>query len=190
MRIRIYKHFSCEEFFTAGKSTVDQPSVIDRPSKLFSLENHVLRTTTIIFTFIFFVNLIKLNIPLPDSSYNLVPIVYGGANYSVFAPPGSYIDALDYDSPKELVDHLKTLMQNPREYAKYFRWKKYYKINKSSRRAACNLCEFLHKRSAAEPRRYFSLSDWYSRDKCPLQSYLNNEKYATGAILKESRLNT
>ncbi|XP_031847170.1 alpha-(1,3)-fucosyltransferase C [Nomia melanderi] len=122
--------------------------------------------------------------------YNIVPIVYGGANYSVFAPPGSYINALDYDSPRELAGYLKTLMKNPREYAKYFRWKKYYRINKSSRSAACNLCEFLHKRSAAEPRWYSPLTDWYSRGKCPLQSHLNDENYATGAISKERRLNT
>lgn len=133
---------------------------------------------------------IKLDVPLADSSYNVVPIVYGGANYNIFAPPGSYINALDYDSPKELADHLKTLMKNPQEYAKYFRWKRYYKINKSSRSAACNLCEFLHKRSTAEPSWYSPLSNWYSWGKCPMQFYLNNQKYATGAILKERRLNT
>lgn len=127
---------------------------------------------------------------MADSSYDVVPIVYGGANYSVLAPPGSYINALDYDSPKELADHLKALMKNPREYAKYFRWKRYYKINKGSRRAACNLCEFLHKRSTAEPRRYSPLTDWYSRGKCPLQRYLDYEDYVTGAILKELRLST
>ncbi|XP_076658267.1 alpha-(1,3)-fucosyltransferase C isoform X2 [Halictus rubicundus] len=115
--------------------------------------------------------------------YDLVPIVYGGANYSVFAPPGSYIDALDFDSPEELAKYLKALMKNRHEYAKYFEWKKYYRIGESSRRAACNLCEFLHKQPGPS-RTYKFLSLWYSWLKCPLQKLMATEKYATGAMLK------
>lgn len=121
----------------------------------------------------------KLYNPL---SYDLVPIVYGGANYSVFAPPGSYIDALDFDSPEELAKYLKALMKNSREYAKYFEWKKHYRVDKSAHRAACNLCEFLHKQSG--PRYYKFLSLWYSWYKCPLQELMGAEKYLTGNMLK------
>ncbi|XP_033341191.2 alpha-(1,3)-fucosyltransferase C isoform X2 [Megalopta genalis] len=121
----------------------------------------------------------KLYNPL---SYDLVPIVYGGANYSVFAPPGSYIDALDFDSPKELAKYLKALMKNRREYAKYFEWKKHYRVDRSSRRAACNLCEFLHEQ--LEPRSYKFLSQWYSLYKCPLQEVMGAATYLTGGMLK------
>jgi alpha-1,3-fucosyltransferase len=31
---------------------------------------------------------------------DIVPIVYGGADYSPYAPPSSYIDAGDFKSPK------------------------------------------------------------------------------------------
>ncbi|XP_053987777.1 alpha-(1,3)-fucosyltransferase C-like [Hylaeus volcanicus] len=115
-------------------------------------------------------------------SYNVVPIVYGGANYSIFAPPRSYINALDFDSPEDLAEYLKWLIENPSEYRKHLEWKKYYKIDTSNRHAACNLCEFLHEER--EPRQYTVLSDWYSRSKCPLQTLLQYERYITGAILR------
>ncbi|KZC12838.1 Alpha-(1,3)-fucosyltransferase C [Dufourea novaeangliae] len=115
-------------------------------------------------------------------SYNIVPIVYGGANYSLFAPPRSYINVLDFDTPKKLAEYLTWLMNNPREYARYFEWKRYYRINKSSRHAACGLCEFL--RREMEPRWHNALSGWYSSGKCPMHSFLRNKMFVTGAILK------
>ncbi|XP_076245529.1 alpha-(1,3)-fucosyltransferase C isoform X2 [Calliopsis andreniformis] len=121
----------------------------------------------------------KLYNPL---SYNVVPIVYGGANYSIFAPPGSYIDALDYDTPEELAKYLNWLMDHPRMYKKYFEWKKYYRIDKSTQRAACNLCEFLHEKR--EPQIYEKLSDWYSKSKCPLQRFLYHVPFLMGSALK------
>lgn len=115
--------------------------------------------------------------------YNVIPIVYGGANYSLFAPPRSYIDAFDFDSSKDLAEYLKRLIKDPREYNKYFAWKRYYKIDGGIQRAACNLCEFLHKRK--EPRMYNSLSNWYSQQKCPLQEFLRYHSYLTGSVLKD-----
>ncbi|XP_017758009.1 PREDICTED: alpha-(1,3)-fucosyltransferase C-like [Eufriesea mexicana] len=115
--------------------------------------------------------------------YNVVPIVYGGANYSLFAPPRSYIDALDFDTPRDLAEYLKKLMQNPRAYGEYFAWKRYYKIDNSVRHVSCNLCEFLHRQR--EPRMQNSLSDWYSRSKCPLQEFLRYHDYLQRSILKD-----
>ncbi|KOC68244.1 Alpha-(1,3)-fucosyltransferase C [Habropoda laboriosa] len=53
--------------------------------------------------------------------YNVVPIVFGGANYNRFAPPGSYIHVLDYETPKHLAEYLKRLMKNPGAYI--YRWR-------------------------------------------------------------------
>ncbi|XP_076280335.1 alpha-(1,3)-fucosyltransferase C isoform X2 [Lasioglossum baleicum] len=114
--------------------------------------------------------------------YDVVPVVYGGANYSIFTPPGSYIDALDFDSPEELAKYLKALMENRDEYAKYFEWKKYYGVWRGTQRAVCNLCELLHKQPRPQ-RTYKFLSHWYSRFKCPLQKLMATEKYVTGAML-------
>ena len=61
-----------------------------------------------------------------------VPIVMGGAHYSQYAPPHSYIKALDYKSPKELADYLIQLERNRKLYAHYFEWRKYFKVDSRS----------------------------------------------------------
>ena len=61
--------------------------------------------------------------------YNVVPIVRGLANYSEIAPPHSFINAMDYSSPKELVDYLLVLDANDTLYNEYFNWKKDYVVH-------------------------------------------------------------
>merc|ERR1711894_870320 len=36
----------------------------------------------------------------------IVPVVFGGADYSSIAPTHSYIDVKDFDTPKDLADYL------------------------------------------------------------------------------------
>ncbi|XP_033362947.1 alpha-(1,3)-fucosyltransferase C-like [Bombus vosnesenskii] len=115
--------------------------------------------------------------------YNVVPIVYGGANYSRYAPPRSYIDVFDFDTPKSLAEYLKELIKNPRKYSEYFAWKTYYKIEDGVQQGVCNLCEFLHKQK--QPRTQTFLSDWFSRSKCHLQEFLRDRSYLTGSIFKD-----
>lgn len=78
---------------------------------------------------------------------NMIPVVYGGANYTKFAPPKSYINANDFKNVKELADYLKFLIDNPREYIKYFWWKKHYKYSAVEGRL-CGLCVKLHHRAS------------------------------------------
>ncbi|XP_017491170.1 PREDICTED: alpha-(1,3)-fucosyltransferase C-like [Rhagoletis zephyria] len=59
---------------------------------------------------------------------HIVPVVYGGANYSKFAPPLSYIDVQDFKNVSELAAYLIYLDKNPLEYAKYFWWRRHYTI--------------------------------------------------------------
>ena len=59
---------------------------------------------------------------------NVVPIVYGGVNYSAVFPPKSYINIEDFDTPLQLSKFLKYLADNPKEYGKYFQWKETYFI--------------------------------------------------------------
>ncbi|OWR48689.1 hypothetical protein KGM_213772 [Danaus plexippus plexippus] len=49
-----------------------------------------------------------------------VPIVYGGANYSRFLPPGSYIDAVKL-SGGEVVSLIEQAIRSPEIYQNYFR---------------------------------------------------------------------
>ncbi|XP_018353589.1 PREDICTED: alpha-(1,3)-fucosyltransferase C-like isoform X2 [Trachymyrmex septentrionalis] len=111
--------------------------------------------------------------------HNVVPVVYGSANYSQFAPPNSYVNALDFESPKELAAYLKYLSQDLQRYQSFLQWKKYYRVRGGTKRAVCTLCEMLHKQK--KPKLYSDLSDWYAKDKCTIQTFLKNDtyKYAT-----------
>ncbi|KAB0799685.1 hypothetical protein PPYR_07565 [Photinus pyralis] len=73
---------------------------------------------------------------------NVVPIVYGGGDYNLSAPPHSVIDVSNFHSVEELVEYLSHLDRNVTEYLKYFEWKKNYKVVKQDR--ACDICKKLH----------------------------------------------
>ena len=80
---------------------------------------------------------------------NAVPIVLGGSNYSdpQLAIPGSFISALDFKTPKDLVEYIKKVDSNDTLYNSYFNWKKYFKIFQEKQwgcsYAMCNLCDHL-----------------------------------------------
>lgn len=61
----------------------------------------------------------------------------GGADYTEHAPPQSYINVLDYESPKDLADYLIHLANNREEYEAYFWWKV---VNKNGN---CKIKNFL-----------------------------------------------
>lgn len=77
----------------------------------------------------------------------VVPVVYGGADYSRIAPVHSYIDALRY-SPQQLAEYLVKLDHNETLYHEYFWWKDHYTVEagveQMARRAFCDLCKKLH----------------------------------------------
>jgi len=60
----------------------------------------------------------------------IVPVVLGGANYSDpnLAIPGSFIDASQFKSVKDLAKYLDYLDKNDTAYNEYFAWKQKYKI--------------------------------------------------------------
>ena len=59
---------------------------------------------------------------------NMVPVTFGWVDYSLYGPPGSYINALDYDSVEDLANYLLYLDKNDDEYLKYFEWKGKYEV--------------------------------------------------------------
>lgn len=77
-------------------------------------------------------------------SENIVPIVYGGADYSAYAPPRSFIHVGDFKSPKALADYLRLLDENDGLYLQYFDWKKEYQVVDQPLRGWCDLCAKLH----------------------------------------------
>lgn len=101
--------------------------------------------------------------------HDIVPIVYGGADYSQHAPPHSYIDARQF-KPKELAAYLKLLDANDTLYKEYFWWKDHYRVEYSvedmTRHAFCDLCRKLHE-DAADFQSYNQLvSQWGDDNKC------------------------
>ena len=105
----------------------------------------------------------------PLEEYN-IPIVYNGVkNNSNFGPPKSFIDANNFETIEALVDYLKYLIDNPREYIKYFWWKKHYRVKTHNNYlyAFCNLCQKLNDENfMSQKLQYDDMHSWYNEDKC------------------------
>ncbi|CAL8135291.1 unnamed protein product [Orchesella dallaii] len=56
----------------------------------------------------------------------MVPIIWGVGKKEMAAPPGSYIDAMEFDTIEELAEYIKFLDKNPKEYFKFFEWRSVY----------------------------------------------------------------
>ena len=100
---------------------------------------------------------------------DIVPVVFGGADYAHFAPPHSYIDIMQFDTLEEAGEYLIHLMENPDKYQEYFWWKEYYNVlgtnlEKEDRIPPdfpCALCSYLHK--AEEEKVYQDLKWWWEK---------------------------
>lgn len=117
----------------------------------------------------------------------IIPIVYGGANYSHYAPPLSYIDASDFKSPKALADYLKLLNENDDLYLKYFDWKKDYEVVRQPTNGWCQLCEMLNDLHQ-QPNVYIDVADWWFQNNTSCISghdFLNN---SLGVELQKGKL--
>ena len=95
--------------------------------------------------------------------YDTVPIVFGGVDYAQFAPPQSYIDVKDFDSPKQLADYLLFLDRTDELYARYFDWKNRYTVSVVSKQGWCHLCRMAQ--SVDLPAKvYTDLLKWWEHD--------------------------
>ncbi|CAG2106166.1 unnamed protein product [Medioppia subpectinata] len=74
--------------------------------------------------------------------YDIIPIVFGSANYTAILPPNSYIDALQFPTVPTLVDHLMEVSSNEILYKSYFQWKNNFCVN--SIHYLCSLCKHLN----------------------------------------------
>lgn len=77
-------------------------------------------------------------------NHDTIPVVYGGADYSRFLPPGSYIDGR-MQSIYQLAAVMDRLAHTPEEYSKFFNWKQYYTYHDPSEvENVCKICEALN----------------------------------------------
>lgn len=97
---------------------------------------------------------------------DVVPVVLGGANYSLFAPKNSFIDVSDFTSISELAAYLRMLDQNDELYMEYFKWKR--DVNVTLKDPAqdmfCELCRRLSTNESHKP--YANLKNWWYDDQC------------------------
>ena len=109
---------------------------------------------------------------------NVVPIVYGGADYSRIAPPHSYIDARQFQGPKQLADYLLLLDKNDYLYNAYFAWKEKYAAVAGQESMVlsgfCNLCRKLHQDNSNESSKVYTqlVNHWLPEHQCkPPKTY-------------------
>ncbi len=91
---------------------------------------------------------------------DIVPVVFGGADYTQYAPPNSYINVADFNSPK---DFLLLLSKNDALYSKYFDWKKDYEVINRPLNGWCDLWEKLND-PTLERKSYASVAKWWYDD--------------------------
>ena len=97
-------------------------------------------------------------------TYDMIPIVYGIANYSEILPHKSYINIADFKSPLHLAKHLKEISKNWELFKEYMAWKETKAVRIDPfRRATCDLCEYLH-RTKSEKRRMVDLSEFWGAE--------------------------
>ena len=101
-----------------------------------------------------------------------VPVVFGGANYSNFAPPHSYINARDFGTPQLLADYLLKLSQNRDLYARFFDWRGEFDLLSNviySKERWCDLCKMLHD-PTWPAKSYPDIEKWWYEDR-PCENY-------------------
>jgi alpha-1,3-fucosyltransferase len=103
--------------------------------------------------------------------YDAIPIVLGGADYNLFAPPNSYINARDFSSPKDLAEYLIMLNSTEELYASYFSWKNEYYLSVPDMYGWCELCMKAHDLNLP-PKIYHDIKKWWMVDggKCEFDS--------------------
>ncbi|XP_046472918.1 alpha-(1,3)-fucosyltransferase C-like [Neodiprion pinetum] len=94
--------------------------------------------------------------------YDVIPVVYGAADYETFLPPNSYINVKDFPSIEALATFLKELSQDEERYLSYFKWKSFYKVDTKKHYIVCEFCKALHDPNL--PRQVIAnIYDWWAK---------------------------
>ncbi|KAK8777802.1 hypothetical protein V5799_020855 [Amblyomma americanum] len=91
--------------------------------------------------------------------HGMVPVVFG--NYSDVGPPGSYINALEFPSPKHLATYLEAVAADPSRYKEYLAWRTTYDVVPNNFTDHCTLCEALYKARAEDRKVYKDIIHWW-----------------------------
>lgn len=88
-------------------------------------------------------------------THNVIPVVWGGADYSKIAPPNSYIDVNHFSTVVDLANYINKVGKDPKLYNSFFAWKIHMFIKPPQH--WCNLCKNLNNPSL--PRKWYKLLD-------------------------------
>jgi alpha-1,3-fucosyltransferase len=99
-------------------------------------------------------------LPYRPLLYDTVPTVMGGANYNKFAPPHSFINVRDFESPRDLANYLLMLNETDDVYAKYFEWKANFEVIQEVNFGLCDLCRMAHDHTL-QPKSYHDIKKWW-----------------------------
>lgn len=96
----------------------------------------------------------------------IIPVIYSAANVSNFLPPKSYIDANAFNTAEDLANRLNYLANHPKEYVKYFWWKKHYKTELSHFNP-CRLCKKFNEPGFLTTQHIIpNIEDWFNKNTC------------------------
>ena len=97
---------------------------------------------------------------------NIVPVVFGGAEYKEYFANGTYVDTRWFPSSKDLSEFLKQLMESKKIYSQFL-WRKshYTFVDAGTTSALCQLCQRLHD-SPMFHKTYPDLYMWHINRQC------------------------
>jgi len=101
---------------------------------------------------------------------DVVPVVFGSADYQAIAPNNSYINALAFSSPAKLAEYLHLLDGNEELYLDYLEWKSDYSVEagveQMARHGFCDLCAKLNRKD--EPGKIYDsmVPHWAASTQC------------------------
>lgn len=90
-----------------------------------------------------------------------IPVVLGGADYSRFLPPRSYLDGSA--GPDRTAREMARLMSSPQQYGAYFWWRAHYNYSDPKlQHNVCRVCDALHEPPpSARYTRYNNFREWW-----------------------------
>ena len=97
----------------------------------------------------------------------IIPVVRGSPTGKDYLPADTYIDAMDYKTPKELAGVLVDIGKDKMKYTSMLKAKDMYSCKPSSQmyeEALCKLCKMLHYDDPNRPP--LNVSHWYFANSC------------------------
>ena len=100
--------------------------------------------------------------------YDIVPVVLGLGNYQKILPPKSYLDIMDFKSPRHLANYMLELANDEEKYSKYLEWKYNYRVMMNLElfnKTFCELCKALHQ-EPIHSKVCEDMAQWHGLNEC------------------------